>query len=218
MLGVKFDNKLTFEKHITDICRKASRKTYALARIVPYMDLSKRRMVMNAFFNSQFNYCPLIWMCHNRMTNRKINRLHERCLRIIYNDTQSSFKMLLEKDSSVYIHDWNIQCLATEIYKVTNGLSPPVVSNIFTQKNVTLTICDLILSFPDVLLGLYFTGPKVYSILVQLSGIFFLIVTKTYLILMFLKTGLENGNLKIVPVDFAKQTFLESALHRLSLR
>ena len=119
LLGVKFDSKLTFEKHITDICRKASRKTYALARIVPYMDLSKRRMVMNAFFNSQFNYCPLIWMCHNRMTNRKINRLHERCLRIIYNDKQSSFKMFLEKDSSVSIHDRNIQCLASEMYKVT---------------------------------------------------------------------------------------------------
>ena len=45
LLGVKFENKLTFEKHITDICRKASRKTYALARIALYMDLPKRRMV-----------------------------------------------------------------------------------------------------------------------------------------------------------------------------
>ena len=135
LLGLKFDNKLTLEKHITDICRKASRKIYALARIVSYMDLSKQRMVMNAFFNSQFNYCPLIWMCHNRTMNRKINRLHERCLRIIYNDKQSSFKMLLEKDSCVSIHDKNIQCLSTEMYKVNNGLSPPIVSNIFTQKN-----------------------------------------------------------------------------------
>ena len=74
-------------------------------------------------------------MCHNRMTNRKINRLHGRCLRIIYNDKQSSFKMVLEKDSSVSIRDRNIQCLATKIYKVSNWLSPPVVSNIFTQKN-----------------------------------------------------------------------------------
>ena len=43
--------------------------------------------------------------------------------------------MLLERYSSVSIHDRNIQCLATEMYKVSNGLSPPVVSNIFTQKN-----------------------------------------------------------------------------------
>ena len=72
MLGVKFDNKLMFEKDVTNICRKASRKTYALARIVPYTDFYERRMVMNAFFSSQFNYCPLIWMCHSRSTNRKI--------------------------------------------------------------------------------------------------------------------------------------------------
>ena len=55
--------------------------------------------------------------------------------RLVYNDKQSSFKMLLEKDSSVFIHDRNIQCLATEMFKVSNGLPPPVVSNIFTQKN-----------------------------------------------------------------------------------
>ena len=175
-------------------------------------------MVINAFFSSQFNYCPLIWMCHNRTTNRKINRLHERCLRIKYNDKQSSFKMLLEKDSSVSIHDKNIQCLATEMYKVSNGLSPPIISNILHTKIVTLTIFDLILSFPDLLLGLYFTGPKTYPILVQLFGIFFLIVTKTYQMLVFLKTGLKSGNLKIVPADFPKHTFLDLALHGLSLR
>ena len=140
LLGVKFDNKLTFQKHITDICRKASRKNFALARIAPYIELSKQRMFMNVFFNSQFNYCPLIWMCHNRTRNRKINRLHERCLRIIYNDKQLSFRMLLKKYSSVSTHNRNIQCLATEMYKVNNGLSLPVVSNIFTQKIVTLTI------------------------------------------------------------------------------
>ena len=131
LLSVKFDNELTFETHITDICRKGSRKTYALARIAPHINLSKRCMVMNAFFNSPFNCCPLICMCHNRTTNRKI----ERCLRIIYNDKQSSFKMLLNKDSYVSIHNRNIQCLATEMYKVSSGLSPTVVSNIFTQKN-----------------------------------------------------------------------------------
>ena len=90
---------------------------------------------MNAFSNSQFSYCPLIWMCHNRTPNRKINRIHERCLRIIYNDKQSSFKMLLEKGSSVSIHDRNIQCLATEMYKLSNELSPPIATTIFTQKD-----------------------------------------------------------------------------------
>ena len=98
------------------------------------MDLSKRCIVMNAFFNWQFNYCLLVCMCHNRMTNGKVNRLHERYLCIIYNDKQLSFEILLEKDGSHSIHDRNIQSLITEMYKISNMLSPSVVSNIFTKK------------------------------------------------------------------------------------
>ena len=64
-------------------------------------------------------------MCHSRTNNRRIDRLHERCLRIIYNDKQSSFKELLEKDSSVSIHERNVQILTTEMYKVSNNFSPP---------------------------------------------------------------------------------------------
>ena len=46
---------------------------------------------MNAFFKAQFSDCPLVWMCHGRLMNIKIVRLHERCLRIIYNDKKSLF-------------------------------------------------------------------------------------------------------------------------------
>ena len=133
LLGVRYDYKLTFEKQIFNLCRKASRKIYVLARITPHMDLSKRRMVMNAFFNLQFNYCPLIQTCHNHTINEKINRLYEICLHIIYNVKQSFFKMIREKDS-VSIYDTNIQCPGTEMYQVSNGLSPSPVSNIFRQK------------------------------------------------------------------------------------
>ena len=55
------------------------------------MELPQRRILMNAFFKAQFNYCH-------------INRLHERCLRIIYNDKLSNFEELLNKDNSVSIH------------------------------------------------------------------------------------------------------------------
>ena len=74
-------------------------------------------------------------MCYNRTANKTISRFHERCLRTTFNAKQSSFKMPLEKDISVSIHDKCIQCLAEEMYKVSNGLSSSVVSNIYTQKN-----------------------------------------------------------------------------------
>ena len=73
---------------------------------------------------AQFNYCPLIWMCHNRTHRNKINRLHERCLRLIYNDKRSSFEDLLEKDNSVSIHHKNLQALANEMFQVHTKTSP----------------------------------------------------------------------------------------------
>ena len=95
LLGVKIDNKLTFDCHVSDMCKKANKKINALARIAPFINVDKRRILMNSFFRSQFSYCPLIWMCHSRTNNRKINQLHERCLKIIYSDKQSSFVKLL---------------------------------------------------------------------------------------------------------------------------
>ena len=54
------------------------------------MNISKRRILMNAFFTSQISYCPLVWMCHSCDNNNKINR-YDSCLRLIYSDKQSSF-------------------------------------------------------------------------------------------------------------------------------
>ena len=90
---------------------------------------------MNAFFDSQFKYCSLIWMCHSRTNKTKIDRLHGRCHRIIYNDKQSSFKELLQKDSSVSIHEGNVQILATEMNKVSNNFSPPHINESFKVRN-----------------------------------------------------------------------------------
>ena len=106
-------------------------KLHALARVIPYMDLSKKLILMNAFFDSQFNYCPLIWMCHSRKRYHKINRLHEKCLRIIYNDRTSSYEELLSKDDSVFMHHKNLQKFVIEIYKVANGLYPGIMNEVF---------------------------------------------------------------------------------------
>ena len=74
-------------------------------------------------------------MCHSRTNNRKINRLYERCLRIIYNDKQSSFIKLLQKDNSVSIHQRNLHILAIETFKNSNGLSSVLMNDIFKLRD-----------------------------------------------------------------------------------
>ena len=70
-------------------------------------------------------------MYHNRTKSNKINSLHERCLRLLNNDKKSSFHDLLEKDSSVSIHHRNLRALATEMFRIYNGMAPEIVTEIF---------------------------------------------------------------------------------------
>ena len=126
---------------------------------------------MKAFIESQFSYCPLIWMFHNRTMNNRINAIHERSLRIVYRDHDSTFEQLLMKDESYNIHERNLQRLATEIYKVKNNLTPEFMKDIFTDMkhpynlrkkpefktwNVQTVYCGTE--------TLSFRGPKVWSI------------------------------------------------------
>ena len=98
------------------------------------MTLGEKKIVMNSFFNAQFNYCPLIWMLHSLKNNNKIKHLHERCLRLNYRDKKSSFKNLLEKDNLVSIHHKNIQALVTEMFKVKHKLCPEITGDTFMER------------------------------------------------------------------------------------
>ena len=110
------------------------KKMPALARISQYMNIRKRRMTMKAFIASEFGYCPLVWMFHSRILNSRVNKLHERALRMVYQDYASSFTELLEKDNSTTIHSRKIQLLAIELFTVKNGLSPPFMNEIFVEN------------------------------------------------------------------------------------
>ena len=131
LVGITTDSKLSFDKHIQQICSRTSAKLKALARIAPFMNITKRKILMNAFFNDQFSYCPLTWMFHSRKLNNKINKLHERCLRIVYNNNTSTYEELLETDNSVSVHFQNVQALTIELYMVVNRFSPDIMKDVF---------------------------------------------------------------------------------------
>ena len=89
---------------------------------------------MKAFIESQFQYCPLVWMFHSRTLNNRTNKLHERALRVVYKDDEYTFEQLLDKDNTVTIHHRNLQKLATEMYKIQNNLSPKFMKEIFQEQ------------------------------------------------------------------------------------
>ena len=76
LLGVKIDSKLSFENHVSSLCKKASQKLHALRRVVNFMDLAKRKSLMKAFITTHLHYFPLIWMFHSKQLNNRINKIH----------------------------------------------------------------------------------------------------------------------------------------------
>ena len=156
---------------------------------------------MKAFIDSQFNYCPLIWMFHSRTLSNKVNRLHERALRlksfIAYSNFKSSFNELSQKYNSFTIHQINIQSLSTKIYQFLNGLSPGLMSNVFKQNQSTpykLRNCNTFRSkrVNSVQYGtetLSYFGPKIWSIVPE--------TIKNNKSLESFKWKWKNGNLNI---------------------
>ena len=148
---------------------------HALARIAHYMDFEKRRSLIKALVISQLNYRPLIWMFQNRALNKKINEIHERALRLVYQNKNLSFSELLELDNAVTIHQRNLQVLVTEIFKVKNNLSPEIMKQVFDfqepyynlrsetsqfrRENIKTTHNDI--------QSVKFLGPKIWSMVPQ---------------------------------------------------
>ena len=136
------------------------------------ISLSRKKILMNSFFNSQFSYCPLIWMFHSRIMNNKINRLHERCMRLIYGDKTSSFEELLEQDKSVSIHTRNLQMLVTEVFKVYRSMSPPIFSELFRGRDICYNLqSNSNVAVPNVKSvfhgseSISYLGPKIWDII-----------------------------------------------------
>ena len=65
LLGVMVDRGLTFEKHLQNLCKNAGAKVTALGRLVTIVSMEKKKILMNTFIESQFSYCPLVWMLNH---------------------------------------------------------------------------------------------------------------------------------------------------------
>lgn len=133
----------------------------------------RSKILINFFFSAQFNYCRLICMLHSRSNDNVIRNLHERSLRLIYND--KNYEELLNKDNSISKSHRNIRALATEFFKTKNDLSRKIVSEISaheTESHHNIRQCNVfrITSFCTMCHGstsVLVLGPKLQSILLD---------------------------------------------------
>lgn len=135
LLGVLIDDELNFKDHLHVKIRKANSKLAVIKRYRNYLSFYQKKIVLSSFVYCHFSYAPLVWMFHSREINNKINKVHKKALKLLYNDENSTFEQLLAKDKAYTVHERNIQILLTEMFKAKNKLEPHLLQGIFEVNN-----------------------------------------------------------------------------------
>ena len=96
LLGIEIDNKLNFEHHINYTCKLPTNQLNALIRLKRFLVFQERKVLVNSFIISNFNYCTLVWMFASSKCLTKIENLHKRELRLMLDYYSSSYERILE--------------------------------------------------------------------------------------------------------------------------
>ena len=135
VLGVTIDNKLDFSEHTALMCRKAARQLNALSRISRFLNVSSRRIIYQSFIASNFTYCPVVWHFCGKVNNSKIEKIHERALRIIHCDYSSSYEELLNMTGASTCLASRLKTLTLEVFKSVTNRNPTPLSDLFIVKD-----------------------------------------------------------------------------------
>ena len=170
LLGVQIDAELNFNLHIVNICRSAANQLTALIRLRKFLGFEEQKVLINSYFYSNFNYCPLVWMFSHAKSLKKVEALRKRALRFLYNDCYSPLEEILKKSGKVCMEVNRLRYLCIEIYKSINNINPSFMKQIFQLRETNRTVrnqCKLNLSVPKVNQVSYgekslrFYGPKI---------------------------------------------------------
>ena len=125
---------------MSSICKKAARQLNALARISNYLDVSARKLIYNSFVASNFDYCPLVWHFCGATNSNKIEKIQQRCLRIIYKDYESSNEKMLEMANTTTLVISRLRLLLLEVFKSIHHLNPKCISDLFELKHIKYSL------------------------------------------------------------------------------
>ena len=96
LLGITIDNKLNFEEHLSELCKKVFMQLNAISHLQRFMGKEQMEALINSFIVSNLNYCPLVWNFCSCKSSQKIEKTHFRYIRNIYNDYSSDYQILLK--------------------------------------------------------------------------------------------------------------------------
>ena len=128
--------------------------------------------LVNTFVHSNFDYCSLVWQFSTKKSTSKTEKIQERCLKLLYNNTTETYDDLLVKMSQSSMEIKPLRTLATETFKALNGINPNYMKGIFNlSPHETCEKYDLFVHSRDTTMfgnySLRVLGPHMWNPLIE---------------------------------------------------
>ena len=140
LLGVQIDDQLNFNLHISNICRSAANQLNALIRLKLFLDFEEKKTLINSYFYSNFNHCPLVWMFSSAKSLNKVESLQKRALRFLYDNYDSSYESILKIAGKSTMNVNRLRSLCIEIFKTLNNINPAFMNEIFELRKTNRAV------------------------------------------------------------------------------
>lgn len=131
LLGVMLDEKLTFNNHISNICKKTSKQVGALRRIAPLLTRDIKLKLHETFVLSNLLYCSAVWFECSKRSRWKLEKIHERAFRVATNNATATYKDLLLEHNTSTLYVQHMKTLLEFVYKVKHSMAPPIDCDFF---------------------------------------------------------------------------------------
>lgn len=132
LLGLHIDNKLSFSDHISVLCKRVGKQVNALCRMARHLNESSLINIYNSFILANFNYGSIVWHLCGVTNTKKIEKLQERALRIIYRDYESNYKDILKRNNMSPLHLQRTRKLLIMIFKIIYDQGKPFEQDFFS--------------------------------------------------------------------------------------
>ena len=98
--------------------------------------------VFNSFVKSNFAYCTVVFHHCGVQNDKKLEKMHERAIRVVYNDYVSPYNVLLKMSNRKLLYEEREDMLIELVFKVLHGLSPPIDNNMFVRQSFNHNLRD----------------------------------------------------------------------------
>ena len=140
LLGVQIDAELNFNLHIANICKSAANQLNALTRLKKFLGFEEKKVLINSYFYSNFNYCPLVWMFSHAKSLKKVETLQKRALRFPYDDYNFLSEEIIKKSGKFCMELNRLRYLCIEIHKAINNINPSFMKRNFQLRETNRTV------------------------------------------------------------------------------